>query len=178
MSIYLRNFIRFVLLVLIQVLLLNKLSLNWWAPPYTAFVYPLFLLLLPVSTPTSYTLVFAFLIGIVIDAFMNTGGVHAFTCVLMALPRRRILSFFLPEKIEEYGNVTPGPKVMRWSSFLAYAAILMFLHNFIYILLETWSFKSILYSLTKTGVCFLTSMLFIIIYLLLFAKSINKRVLD
>lgn len=178
MSIYLKNFIRFILLILIQVLLLNKIPLNWWAPPYIAFIYPLFILLLPVSTSTSFTLIFAFIIGIIMDTFMNTGGVHTFTCVLMALPRRRVLSFFLPEKIEEYGNVTPSPKIMHWSPFLAYSAILIFLHNFIYILLETWSFKSILYSLTKTGVCFLTSMIFVIIYLLLFSKSINKRIQD
>lgn len=178
MSIYLRNFIRFVFLILIQVLLLNKIPLNWWAPPYISFVYPLFIILLPVSTRTSYTLIFAFIAGLTMDAFMNTGGINAFACVLIALPRRQILSFFLPEKVEEYGNATPGPKTMKWGSFLAYAAILMLLHNFIYTFLEVWSWKSFFYCFAKTAICFITSMLFVIIYLLIFTKSVNKRVVE
>lgn len=175
MSIYLRNFFRFVLIILIQVLLLNKIPLNWWAPIYIAFVYPLFLLLLPVSTPVSYMLVFGFLTGITMDAFMNTGGIHAFTCVLLAFSRKSVLSFFLPQRIEEYKNATPGPKTMTWTAFLAYAAILILLHNLVYTLLEVWSFSSILYSLKKIGLSFVTSMVFVIIYLLLFTKSINSR---
>lgn len=178
MSIYLRNFFRFVFIILIQVLLLNKIPLNWWAPAYIAFVYPLFLLLLPVSTPVPYMLVFGFLTGITMDAFMNTGGIHAFACVLLVFSRRAVLSFFLPQRLEEYKNATPGPKTMSWSSFLAYAAILMLLHNIVYTILEVWSFKSILYSLTKTGISFLTSMVFVILYLLLFTKSVNSKVYE
>lgn len=178
MSIYLRNFFRFVLLILIQALILNKIPLNWWAPPFIAFVYPLFLLLLPISMPVSYLLVFGFLTGITMDAFMNTGGIHAFACTFMVFTRQRVLSFFLPQKIDEYKNMTPSPGTMSWSSFLAYAAILMLLHNIVYTIIEVWSFASLFYTLTKTGISFLISMLFIIIYLLIFTKSINNKAFD
>lgn len=178
MSIYLRNFFRFAMLLLLQVLILNKIPLNWWAPPFIAFVYPLFLLLLPISTPVSYLLVFGFLTGITMDAFMNTGGIHAFACVFMAFSRQKVLAFFLPQRIEEYKNITPSPRTMSWSSFLAYAAILMLLHNLVYTIIEVWSFGSFFYTLTKTGISFLISMLFIIIYLLIFTKSINTKAFD
>lgn len=178
MSIYLRNIIRFVLLILIQALLLNRIPLNWWAPPYIAFVYPLFILLLPISTPTTFLMVFAFFTGLTMDAFMNTGGIHAMACVAMAFSRRRVLAFLLPQRLSEYQNATPGPKIMSWGSFLAYSAILMLLHNLIYTLVEVWALQSSWYYLAKTGITFLTSMLFVVIYLLLFTKSVNSKAFD
>lgn len=175
MSIYLRNIVRFTALILIQALLLNKIPLNWWAPSFIAFVYPLFILLLPISTPTSYLMVFGFLTGITMDAFMNTGGIHTMACVLMAYARRPILSFFLPEQLSEYKNATPGPKTMSWSSFLVYSAILMFLHNLTYILIEVWALQSLIYMLIKVGLTFLFSMIFVVLYVLLFTGSVNKK---
>jgi len=178
MSIYLRNIIRFALLILIQVLLLNRIPLNWWAPPYIAFVYPLFILLLPISTSTNFLMVFAFFTGLTMDAFMNTGGIHAMACVAMAISRKRVLAFLLPQRLSEYQNATPGPKIMSWGSFLTYAAILMLLHNLIYTLIEVWTLQSFWYFVVKTGITFLTSMLFVVIYLLLFTKSVNRKTFD
>lgn len=175
MSIYLRNILRFALLILIQVLLLNRIPLNWWAPPYISFVYPLFIVLLPISTPTTFLMVFAFFTGLTMDAFMNTGGIHAMACVAVAFSRKRILEFLLPQRLSEYQNATPGPKVMSWGSFLAYSALLMLLHNFIYTLVEVWSMQSFWYFLAKTGITFLTSMIFVVLYLLLFTKSVNSK---
>src|SRR6218665_3537297 len=112
MSIYLRNVIRFILLVLIQVLLLNKIPLRWWAspgaiPPYTPFIYPLFILLLPLSTPVWFMLLSGFALGITVDTFMDTGGMHAAACVLMAFMRTRVLTTLLPKRLSEYQNTAP-----------------------------------------------------------------------
>lgn len=178
MSIYLRNIIRFALLILIQVLLLNRIPLNWWAPPYISFVYPLFILLLPISTPTTFLMVFAFFTGLTMDAFMNTGGIHAMACVAMAFSRRQVLEFLLPQRLSEYQTATPGPKIMSWGSFLAYSAILMLIHNLIYTIVEVWALQSLWYFLIKTGITFLTSMIFVVVYLLLFTKSINSKAFE
>src|SRR5688572_13318049 len=110
MSIYLRNIFRFVLLVLIQVLLLNKIPLRWWAnpsgfPPYTPFIYPLFILILPLSTPVWFLLIASFAMGITVDSFMDTGGIHAAACVLMAFFRTNVLIALLPKRLSEYPNM-------------------------------------------------------------------------
>ncbi len=183
MSIYLRNVLRFVFLVLIQVLILNKIPLRWWAnpsgfPPYTPFIYPLFLLLLPISTPGSLLLIAGFVMGITIDSFMDTGGIHAFACVLMAFARTRILTMLMPKRLSEYAQAAPNVKSMGRTPFFTYAAILLFIHHFVYYILEIWGMHQVGYLLIKVGASLVTSILFVILYSLIFSSSINKIYYD
>lgn len=182
MSVYLRNIIRFVLLLLIQVLLLNKIPLRWWAnpgfPPYTAFIYPLFILLLPISTPVSFLLIFGFVTGITMDAFMDTGGIHAAACVLMAFARTKTLTVLLPKRLSEYKSAGPNVRTMGWSPFLTYTAILLLLHNVAYYIMEIWTFQSPGYLIVKILATFITGMIFILLYALLFSKSVNTNYYD
>jgi len=53
MNVYIKNILRFCIIVLLQVLILNKITLRWWSDPggfpvFIPFIYPLFLLLMPV----------------------------------------------------------------------------------------------------------------------------------
>lgn len=183
MSIYLRNVIRFILLVLIQVLLLNKIPLRWWSqpggiPPYIPFIYPLFILLLPLSTPVWFMLLSSFAMGITIDTFMDTGGIHAAACVFMAFMRSRILSALLPKRLSEYQNMSPNIKSMGWTPFLTYSAVLLMLHHTVFYVIEIWSFQSIPYLLLKIVISLATSMVFIALYSLLFSSSISTVYYD
>ncbi|WP_118972105.1 rod shape-determining protein MreD [Taibaiella koreensis] len=183
MSIYLRNVFRFILLVLIQVLLLNKIPLRWWSnpgglPPYTPYIYPLFILLLPLSTPVPFLLIVSFTMGITIDAFMDTGGMHAAACVLMAFFRTNVLTLLLPKRIAEYQNMSPNTKSMGWTPFMTYAAILLALHHVFFYIIEIWSFHSIGYMLMKILISLLTSLVFVALYSLFFSSSIGTVYYD
>ncbi len=183
MSIYLRNVLRFILLVLIQVLLLNKIPLRWWTtpgglPPYIPYIYPLFILLLPLSTPVPFLLIISFTMGITIDTFMDTGGIHAAACVLMAFLRTNVLTLLLPKRLSEYQNMSPNIKSMGWTPFLTYAAILLALHHVVFYVIEIWSFHSIGYMLLKIIVSLLTSLLFVTLYSLFFSSSISTVYYD
>ncbi|MFA6058395.1 MAG: rod shape-determining protein MreD [Taibaiella sp.] len=178
MSIYLRNVFRFILLVLIQVLLLNKIPLRWWAtpggiPPYTPYIYPLFILLLPFSTPMWFLLVSSFAMGITVDTFMDTGGIHAAACVLMAFLRTNVLRALLPKRLSEYQNMSPNIKSMGWTPFLTYSAILLAIHHILFYIIEIWSFESIGYLLLKIIISLITSLVFVALYSLFFSSSIN-----
>ena len=180
MSIQLKNFLRFWILVLIQVALLNKLNLRWWTEPYgfpmfVPFVYPLFLLLLPFETPVWLLLLLGMGTGLTIDAFMTTGGMHAFACVMIAYLRTNVLSALLPKNLVEYPNQSPNVKNMGWIPFLTYAAFLLVIHHTTYFVIEHWSFVNFGYLLLKVLASTLTSLLFVIIYLLLFTKQVNAR---
>lgn len=181
MSIYLRNFLRFLLLLLIQALLLNKLSQSWWASPgelpsFIPFIYPLFILLLPVATPTWFMLVAGFITGVTADAFMDTGGMHAVTCVLIAFVRLPLLTMLLPRRIADYGLATPSPKTLGgWTPFLTYTIVLLLIHHIAYFIIEIWSFRSIGYLLLKILITLVTSVIFVILYTLLFSKSLAKN---
>ncbi len=183
MSIYLRNVLRFILLVLIQVLLLNKIPLRWWSnpgglPPYTPYIYPLFILLLPLSTPVWFLLISSFLMGITMDSFMDTGGIHAAACVLMAFMRTYVLNTMLPKRLSEYQNMSPGTKSMGWTPFMTYAAILLAIHLVAFYIIEIWSFQSIGYMLVKIILSLITSLVFVALYSLLFSTSIGTVYYD
>ncbi len=182
MSIYLKNILRFIVLILIQVLLLNNLHLSWSEgasiPPYTPFIYPLILLLLPLSTPTWAMLLLGFFTGLTVDVFMNTGGLHAAVCVFIAAIRNSVLTALLPQRLSDYPNLSPGIRNMRWAPFLTYSAVIIFIHHFCYYLIEIWSIQQFGYLLVKTFASFITSILFVIIYALLFGQSSGSNSLN
>ncbi len=180
MSIYLRNILRFVLLILIQVLLLNNISLQWWAnpngfPPFVPFIYVLFIILLPINTPVWLQLCCGFFLGLSIDTFTNTGGIHAAASVLAAFCRTRVLALILPKKMGEYNLAVPSIETMGWMPFLSYTAVILFIHHLAFFGIELWTVRSPLYLFIKLFATLVTSVLFTLIYSLLFSKSINTK---
>jgi hypothetical protein len=172
MSIHLKTFFRFCIIVLLQVLVLNRITA---APPgmlpFTPYLYPLFILLLPFETPVAVQLVLGFVIGIVVDSFMNTAGMHACATVLIAYLRTNIFHAMLPRTLEEYPNQSPGVKNMGWGPFLIYSGILIFIHHFVFFTLEFWNLASVGQLLLKILTSGLTTMLFVVAYLLLFTRQ-------
>lgn len=84
------NIIRFIILVLLQVLLLNNINFLGYINPY---FYVLFLVLYPFNTPQTLFLLVAFLLGISIDTFEDSGGINAAACVVVAFIRPAVLRF-------------------------------------------------------------------------------------
>src|ERR1700739_3319163 len=80
----LKNIGRFIILVLLQVLIVKNINLGRY---FIFFPYVLFILLLPFNTPKPLVLFASFVLGLCIDAFYNTQGMHASACVLMAFAR-------------------------------------------------------------------------------------------
>ena len=89
----LKHIIRFIVLITIQILVMNNVLFMGYINP---FIYILFLLLLPFDTSRWLILILAFCLGISVDAFQNTMGLHDFSCVLIAYCRQPILNFLLP----------------------------------------------------------------------------------
>lgn len=176
MSIYTRNILQFIIILALQVFLLNKIGLQWWgtpisgAPSFIPLLYPLFILLLPVNTPVWVMLFAGFFTGLTMDAFSNTGGMHAAATLIMAYARRPVLSILLPNKLDDFKQMVPTPYNLNWSTFLFYTAVLLFIHHLFYFMFEVWSFRSIGYTLLKTFITLITSMLFVLIWGMLFTK--------
>lgn len=176
MSDYVKNILRFCLLMLIQVLILNKITLRWWSQPagfpvFIPYVYPLFILLLPFETPVWLLLIIGFVTGLTADSFMNTAGIHAFATVFIAYLRTNVLNALMPKHLSEYPNQSPNVKNMGWVPFLVYSSFLILLHHALFFSLELWSFINVGYLLLKIIASTFTSMLFVIAYLLLFTRQ-------
>ena len=180
MNVYIKNILRFTVILLLQVLILNKISLRWWNEPsgfpiFIPYVYPLFILLLPFETPVWGLLGIGFVLGITVDTFMNTAGMHACATLLIAYLRTNVLSALLPRNLSEYTGQHPSIKSMGWMPFLVYSAFLILLHHFVFFTIELWNFSNFGFLLLKVGASAVTSMLFIIVYLLLFTRQSATR---
>ncbi len=127
----------FISLVLIQVLILNQVQFSGFVNPY---IYILFILLLPLSTPRYLLLILAFLIGLTIDVFCNSLGIHAAASVFIAYLRPLVIRFI--SNREEDRNDYPGLLQNKFSWFLSYVSILVFLHHLVLFNLEVFSFSN------------------------------------
>lgn len=180
MNVYIKNIVRFLIIILLQVLILNRINLKWWSEPanfpdFIPYVYPLFLLLLPFETPVWALLIMGFALGITVDIFMNTAGMHAAAAVLIAYLRTNVLVALLPRNLSDYDNQHPSIKTMGWMPFLVYSLFLFIIHDFVYFTIELWNISNIGFLLLKVTASTITSMLFIIVYLLLFTRQNASR---
>lgn len=89
-SALLTNIVRFILLLAAQVVIFNNINFSGYINPYP---YILFIILYPVNGNRSGLLVASFFLGIVMDMFCNSGGVHAASCLVLAYFRPYIFKF-------------------------------------------------------------------------------------
>jgi len=144
MPIVLQNIIRFILLVLLQVLVLNNIQFLGYINPY---LYILIILALPVQMPRWLSLILAFGLGLIIDAFANTIGMHAFATVLVAFLRNGIIKLFT--SIEEGNNPTPSFYSFGVSAYVKYVVVLVLIHHSTLLMLEAFSFVNFGITLIK-----------------------------
>jgi hypothetical protein len=138
---------------------------------FIPYLYPIFILLLPFETPVWLLLFIGLAAGFTMDSFMNTAGMHACATVLIAYLRTNVLIALLPKHLSEYPNQSPGVKNMGWLPFLVYSGFLILIHHTVFFTVELWNFSNISYLLLKIAASTVTSVLFVIVYLLLFTRE-------
>lgn len=132
-----RYILMFVVLVAVQVLFLNQIQFSGFINPY---IYVAFIMLLPLSTPRYAILLFSFLIGITVDIFSNSLGVHAFASVFASYLRGPIIRTITNR--EEDMSDYPGLAQNGFSWFLSYTAIMVALHHFALFYIEVFTFNN------------------------------------
>jgi rod shape-determining protein MreD len=148
----------FVGLVLTQVLVLNHIQFSGFVNPY---IYVLFILLLPLSSPRYLVLIAAFVLGLTVDVFSNSLGVHAFATVFMAYMRPLIIRII--SNREEAKNNYPGLLQFKFRWFASYTTIMVLIHHLILFYLEVYTFSNFLETLIRV---FLSSIFSIVVIIL------------
>lgn len=151
------NIGRFVALILIQVLICNQMNYLGYLNP---FVYVLFILLYPVVSNRFQFLIWCFVMGIIIDLFLDTGGAHAAACVTIAYIRPIFLKFVFGAAYE-YQAIRFGETEIV--TRLTYFALLIIIHHSILLSLLYFDFSKMNLIISNT----LSSSLFTLILALL-----------
>jgi len=84
------NVIRFFLLLVAQIVIFNKINLFGFITPYP---YVLFIILYPINGNKQYLLLFSFILGILVDMFCDSGGIHATASLVLAYMRSVLVKF-------------------------------------------------------------------------------------
>jgi len=153
---------QFIILVLVQVLLLNHINFLGYVNPY---LYIIFIFLFPIRSNKSLIIILSFLLGLIIDIFSDSGGIHAAACVTIAYTRPFVLKFSFG-MIYEHQSIKFNQTEL--SNRLLYFSILALIHNFVLSCLEIFNISKIILILQKTLfssiftilLCFLISILF------------------
>jgi hypothetical protein len=115
-----------------QIFLLHYVQLFDFA---LCYIYVFFLILLPVDTPKANTLLIGFGLGLAVDYFYQTFGIHALACVFVGYLKPALKNSFEPLKdfqpdwicsIKNYG--------LGW--FLRYYGTLILVHHLTIFLVE------------------------------------------
>src|SRR5690554_1577 len=158
---------RFVILVLLQVIVLNNINLVGYINPY---IYILFIVLYPLDGNKTTLIFLSFLLGLSIDIFENSGGVHAAASVFIAYVRDFVLKYSFGVSYE-YNNIKLNKATV--SEKITYLGSIILFHHIILFSLEIFSFNHMLLLLKST--LFSGVFSFILIYgsIVLFSRKVS-----
>lgn len=159
--------IHFVLYILVQVLILSQIDFGWGIHP---MIYPLFIIMLPFQLGIIPAMAIAFALGISIDFFMNTFGLHASAAVIVAYLRPEVLKFFAPR--DGYDSFTqPSIRELGIQWFIPVASILIIFHHFWFFFLEIFKTDALFYIFKNTVLSAIASLILCYLIQILFFKN-------
>lgn len=165
-----RNIIRFVIILLIQVLVFNHIRISGYV--YPAF-YVYFIMLLPFEIAGWLLLVAAFLMGMGVDFFTNSLGLNAAASVFTAFIRPGVVRLLKSKKEYEPG-IAPGISHLGFSWFFFYAVILIFLHHGVLFFLEIFSFNDPVQTLHRITASSIATIILVLFAQFIFYKQDKK----
>ena len=136
---------RYILIMLLQVLLFNQLQLLGVCHP---FIYILCLLMFPVTLPHSVDLLIGALVGLIMDIFCNSLGIHMSVCVLIMLIRPYLVEALVNDK--DRLNEQISLRALGMEAFVKYVCIMVVLHHFLIFLMSAWNWHHIGFVLLST----------------------------
>jgi len=158
--------IRFVALIFLQVLVLNNFQIFGFLNPK---VYILFILLLPQNINKALLYLLAFALGLSIDMFENSGGIHASATLFLAFIRPLLFSMIASAGNSEIKAL--DLKHLGFKKFLIYISVATVLHHLWLFTLEAFTFKNYYLVLYETLISSVFSILLILIIELLFNRE-------
>lgn len=152
---WLRYSLFFILLVILQIWILNRIHLLGFATP---LLYVYFILKLPADMGRNSLLFIACFLGLVIDFFSYTLGFSMLACTVMGFSRHYVFNAFAPRDMAD--SFVPSVETFGSLLFLRYAATLVVVHHIVFFTAESFTLFGLLSLILKiTGSSVLTILL-------------------
>ena len=135
---WLKYVLFFLLLVVLQVWILNRVHLFGFVTP---LFYVYFILKLPTNMNRNLLLFVACFLGLVIDFFSYTLGFNMFACAVIGFFRYYVLSAFAPRDMAD--SYIPSVETFGLSLFIRYATVLVIVHQIAFFVVESFAFLDV-----------------------------------
>lgn len=167
--------IRFVwtclLLIALQVLVFQNLSLGGFV---FSFPYIGILIMWPVQQNRALSMLLAFAIGLFMDMYFDSYGIHAFSCTAVMFMREPLLRSMFSETDRNNLQLISTREV-DLNTFIVYALIMLLVHHSLIFFLEAWSWGLWWRSLFKIILSSLFSFLVISLVQTLTLSKVSRR---
>ena len=154
-----KQFFRYVVVMILQVLLFDQLQLWGACHPY---IYVLCLLMMPITLPHSASMIIGAAAGLVMDVFCNSLGVHMAACILLMFLRPYLIGAIVNDK--DRLNEQISSRAIGTEALIKYVVIGVLIHHLTVFSLAAWSFSHIWFVLLETLVSSIVTTLIIIGY--------------
>ena len=125
-----------VVFVILQTLVIDNIHLFGIVTP---FIYIYVILKMPVDMNRSYIILLAFFLGLIIDYFSNTFGIHAAACSLLGFIRNPLVEQFVDVRELPAGSI-PSYRIFGFGNFFYYTLILVTLHHAVLFSIDSFGF--------------------------------------
>lgn len=131
------------------VLLLQIVLLFYFRPTeqYVPYIYPLLLIGIPLKYSRVSLLFVAFFVGLFIDVFCNSFGVHAFSSVFFMYISPYVAGLFAGSYSDETKAVLPV--CVGWSNYIFIMILLLLMYHLIVVILWEFSFVNLWENIQK-----------------------------
>ena len=128
----------FFILLILQVFVLNNILFFGYINPY---LYIIFVFLYPLKINRIPFLFFSFLLGLFIDFFSDSGGIHAFSILFIAYLRLFFIRMYFRKEETDYVFFNLNSEAL--GKIFNYVVTLTVIHHFIYFSLANFSFQNL-----------------------------------
>lgn len=114
-----KTFIHFLVLFIVMVLVqivCNNICLFGVAVP---LLYIYFIVRLPINISPNWTMTLSFLMGLIVDIFANTQGMHALASTITAACRQTVFGLYFSRE-DDLADPTPSIRTLGSAIFLKY----------------------------------------------------------
>lgn len=150
------NILWVVLALLLQVLLFNHLALFGGI----ALVYVVALIKMPVEINRNLQILAGFLVGLSIDIFCNTMGMHALATTTMMWLRTSVLHLYVNS--EDVKDGVPSFNLMGIQEYIRFVVTLLLIHCILLYFIEAFTLFNFLVLLSKIFISLILTLIVVV----------------